>query len=727
MTTKATPRSSDLILASAGELPEITFTCDVTIQAAAGGEAAGPPRFDMVAYAGGPLSVRGFPYPIIVDLAGLSGTDRARPILRDHVVERMVGHADSIVNDGRSLTASGVLSGVGADTREVLGANKNGFPWQASIGAKPLAKEFIPAGREVTVNGQTFAGPVLVSRKTHLKEISFTALGADESTSARIAATAAEGDSMTFEQWLAARGFNLADLSDEQKKSLQALYDADQAEDAGEGEAAASAAPGAPANASAASAELQANGAGPDISAYRAQLAAEHRRVADIQRLCGARHPTILASAIDGGWDATRTELEVLRADRPRAPVAGRGGAGGSNGAGGADAQVIEAAMCLAAGMSEEFVGEQILASDRERVMNVAVSRSYRGYSLHALMDAVILASGGQFNGSRRTNDFIRAAYEADQMIRAGGGTGFTTLSLSGTLSNVANKALIAAYDAVSTVWAMFCAVRNHGDFKVHTRYRLDSTGAFKKVGQDGELQQMGLSEASFTNQLATYGTIVSLTRQMQINDDMGAFLQLPQFLGRLAALRIEEAVFVLLLSNPSSFFHANNRNLMSGGTSALSIDAITTLEQKFQDQVDSNGKPILISPKVLLVPTPLKVTAENIYAEKLLITGENATKSARNPHAGKYAPVCSPYLNNTAIKDQSGAAITGQSSTAFYGFADPSVRAAMAVAFLNGQQSPTIESAQADFATLGMQWRAFHDFGVGMEDPVAAVKSAGA
>jgi hypothetical protein len=41
----------------------------------------------------------------------------------------------------------------------------------------------------------------------------------------------------------------------------------------------------------------------------------------------------------------------------------------------------------------------------------------------------------------------------------------------------------------------------------------------------------------------------------MMYNDDLGAFMEIPNLLGRMAALRLEEAVLVLLLSNPSSFF----------------------------------------------------------------------------------------------------------------------------------------------------------------------------
>ena len=46
----------------------------------------------------------------------------------------------------------------------------------------------------------------------------------------------------------------------------------------------------------------------------RAAALAETSRIAAIRKLCSAQHAEIEAKAIGEGWDATRTELEVLRA-----------------------------------------------------------------------------------------------------------------------------------------------------------------------------------------------------------------------------------------------------------------------------------------------------------------------------------------------------------------------------------------------------------------------------
>ena len=47
-------------------------------------------------------------------------------------------------------------------------------------------------------------------------------------------------------------------------------------------------------------------------------------------------------------------------------------------------------------------------------------------------------------------------------------------------------------------------------------------------------------------------------------------------------------------------------------------------------------------------------------------------------------------------------------------------------MAFLNGQESPTIETAEADFNQLGIKMRGYHDFGCALQDPRGGLKSKG-
>jgi hypothetical protein len=50
-----------------------------------------------------------------------------------------------------------------------------------------------------------------------------------------------------------------------------------------------------------------------------------------------------------------------------------------------------------------------------------------------------------------------------------------------------------------------------------------------------------------------------------------------------------------------------------------------------------------------------------------------------------------------------------------------------MVVSFLNGNETPTVESADADFDTLGIQSRGYHDFGCDQAEYLCGIKSKGA
>ena len=66
------------------------------------------------------------------------------------------------------------------------------------------------------MNGRQVEGPLYVVQKSVLGEVSFVALGADDATSARVAATQAamtSEDRNMFEQWVEAQGFDSADLT----------------------------------------------------------------------------------------------------------------------------------------------------------------------------------------------------------------------------------------------------------------------------------------------------------------------------------------------------------------------------------------------------------------------------------------------------------------------------------------------------------------------------------
>ena len=445
------------------------------------------------------------------------------------------------------------------------------------------------------------------------------------------------------------------------------------------------------------------------MAALRAELAAENERVRAIRRLCGGNHDEIEATAIADGWDAAQTELEVLRATRPKGPAIH------SENGHGTFAEGIEAALCMTAGrISEEACGTMF----SDRAMEAALSKELRGAGLHYLMHNVIRAAGKSVRPGLVDDDFIRTAMAADRTIQAAGG--FSTISLAGILSNVANKTMLASFRGVDNILGLIAAQADANDFKQVTSYRMTGVGEFKKIGPDGEIKHSTLSEETFQNQVETYGTILSLTRTMMINDDLHAFLRLPRIIGRQSAIKLQKVGFTLLLANAGSFFSSGNSNYFEGADTNLQITSLSTAEQMFLDQKDDNGDPISMSAGLLLVPTSLKTIADQLNNEVAIneTTTANKPKPARNPHAGRFRPVATPWLNAQSL--------AGSSATAWYLLADPADAAVIEVIYLRGRRTPVIESDETAFNSLGMQWRGYFDFGCSLQEKRAGVRSKG-
>ncbi|NLF31332.1 MAG: hypothetical protein GX591_10655, partial [Planctomycetes bacterium] len=483
--------SIDRCMADAGApLNLVSEPGSLTIEAAAdgAGQEGKPklPRFTMVAYTGGPMRLAGWRYPVIVDLAGLAIPSQARPIRFGHDVTAGVGHTDTIrVQDGQ-LIATGIVSRDTVAAREIVASAKNGFPWQASIGASVDQFEFVKESQSVLVNGRQFSGPVNVVRRATLGEISFVDLGADGNTSASVAASARERTPMEGKD-KSKQDTTVQDGAG--KDAATATAQATAGTEAGPPAIQASAAP-----ATAPDASLTVD----PVADMRARAAAEQERIAAVRKVCGDTHSEIAAKAIAQGWDVTRTELEVLRADRPKAPAAHIPDNTMSG-------QVLEAACMLTGGVR----GEEVVASFGEQAVETADRRFRGGIGLQELLLEAAWANGYDGRNFRDSRSVMRFAFAHNLQA-----AGLSTIDIGGILSNVANKFLLDGFFSVERTWRNICAVRNVSDFKTVTSYRLIGRDQYEIVAPGGELKHGTLGEESYTNKADTYGLLLAIDRR---------------------------------------------------------------------------------------------------------------------------------------------------------------------------------------------------------------------
>jgi len=370
------------------------------------------------------------------------------------------------------------------------------------------------------------------------------------------------------------------------------------------------------------------------------------------------------------------------------------------------DGHVLEAA-CLLTGKHADTE-----RTFDERTLEAADRRFRGGITLQELLLEAAWANGYTGRNFRNSREVLRHAFSHD--IRAA----FSTIDIGGILSNVANKFLLEGFFSVERTWRNITSIRNVSDFKTVTSYRLIGKDQYEEVAPGGELKHGTLGEESYTNKADTYGLMLSIDRRDIINDDLGAITTVPRKLGRGSGLKINDVFWTVFLNN-ADFFKAANNNYLDGAATALGIDSLDQAEVAFMDQVDSDGKPIGIMPSILLVPTALSAVGTTLYKSlEIRDTNSNRKYPVANPHTDKFRPEVSRYLSNSQY--------TGASSKAWYLLADPTDLAVIEVAFLNGQESPTIETAEADFNVLGIRMRGYHDFGCSLQEPKGGVKTKG-
>jgi len=738
-------------------------------------------RFNMVAYTGGPMMLSGkrkdidYTKPIVVDLDGMEGINKNRPALKDHDATKVVGHTEQISTAGGVLTASGVVSNPWTQhSQEVVESSKNKFPWQASIGANIVKHEWVPAGEQRQVNGRTVVGPLTIARKSVLGEISFVALGADDSTSAVIASKGGRQEPIVakFKAWAKAAGFpdEALEGSGPKAKAVRAAWKASAAFDAEDKEGQEpdgdepkdkkdNAAAGLDTAASTSIADIRAEATRINAinSAAETHIQAFAKAPKIVEKLTAAREKAINegVKAVEAARDL---ELIALRESRGVVPGTNAEDHAFNINTGGRGSpitgDIIAAAIALSAGLDEAhaFVdrsGRQLPDATKE----IAASKEFRGIGLQHLVGYVAAAHGIHLKPGPLSDGDIRRvmAIEArSEMLGASGfdvqADGYSTVTLLGITENLMNKMVLVGYDEVESVVEDICWQRDTNDFKPFKSYRMTGSGRMSLVSDSGELKSMGLQDESYQNQLQTRGTIITTSRQTILNDDMGALTDQPKVLGREAAMTREEVVFTIISQLISgavqyntappgataslvNFFSTTLANYMSGATTNLSIASLTTAIQKFMEQVDANGRPINVNPDRILTAPANREAAMTINKGTSIVMTDIGTTTAGgkklpnfNLYQNQFKPIISPFL---AYRGGKG---LGVNDTQWILLPNPSSGLAIVqIGYLRGNRTPIIERGEAPFSTLGMHMRCYYDFGVAPHDYRAGVYSAGA
>lgn len=390
----------------------------------------------------------------------------------------------------------------------------------------------------------------------------------------------------------------------------------------------------------------------------------------------------------------------------------------------GADEAIV---MGVSVDEARAMVMDQLRA--RNKGVSVTMGEAESDKFRAAAQDAVLMAAGipvaDAAPGAQelRGHSMVELAREALQRegLKANFGDNMelarqainSTSTFPAIMANLANKSVMVGFNEAETTYQIWAGKGSNRDFKEAARVALSEAGNLELVPEGGQFQQDFLGEASARTKVATYGKLFSLTRQAIINDDLGLFSKIATKYGSAAKRLVNKMVYAQLTGNVKmqdnvALFDTKHGNVAGTGE-ALSVKAIAKAITAMRRQKGITGEATLnITPKYLVVPPELEVTAYQIVNSTAAVDGVNS--GVVNPYKGRFVVVADAELTDP---------------DAWYLVADASQHDTIEVTYLNGVETPRLETRQG-FDVDGIEYKVAFDCGVSALDFRGVFKNAG-
>jgi len=552
-----------------------------------------------------------------------------------------------------------------------------------SVGYRVKKYTTIEPGQKAKVAGRLFTANkgqrLRITTDWEVVENSVVAIGADknaknrsDNNDGRIRSLIMKGTiTMKFEEWLKKRGFDVNEMTDDQISALRSDYDAETAREQ--------------------SAAAGAGQVGDDeqlANAHRKGKEEERNRRDAIRKLAGDDIDADLVDrCIEQNLSVEESQRQMLEHLRAKNAVRTGGPAIVVRDAAAATEDLQNGVLLRAGG---EF--EKGLEKEKDADQKIERAKRFRDVSLTEMCRMALQIDGVEPPIGR--NEMIHRA--------------MSTYTLPQLLGAVANKALLAGYNAAPASWRAWCNIGSVPNFQTQTRIRLTDTGGLTEVPNSGEVGHGTQQEEYEQFNAKTYAKQFGITRKDIINDNIGAFTSVPQKMGQKAQNRISQLVYEHFMANGSmtddsvACFHANHSNLNT--SNALDHDGLKAALIEFDKQTDKDSELLDIPAAWLIVPVDLKVVAQELMKSKVMLYGadDESKIPAANVFEGTLGIVADPRLSNSAY--------TNYSATTWYLSASPSQGQTLEVSFLNGKQTPTIERFANDPNILGVVFRVYID-----------------
>lgn len=325
-----------------------------------------------------------------------------------------------------------------------------------------------------------------------------------------------------------------------------------------------------------------------------------------------------------------------------------------------------------------------------------AGAREYMQRGLVDIAAASVEYRGGIMLNARQIDEiFTRASH--------------TTSDFPIIFEGAINRTLQGRYALAQPTFRRIARRADFRDFRPHATVNLGDFPMLEKVLEAGEIKYGTFTEGKETVRAYSYARALNVTRQMLINDDIGAIEDLLSSYGSTVAL-FEEILFYAEAFNASladgkAVFHADHGNLAGSGT-VIDVANVGKARAAMSKQKTPGGNPMLQNSARIMLVGPDKLTE----AEMLVASITPATMANVNIFSGRFDVVESSQL----------------SGNAWYTFADPQMGSNYRWGYLQGYEAPRVRTEEP-FGRQGFAMSVEHDFGVGAVDHRFGYKNPGA
>lgn len=427
-----------------------------------------------------------------------------------------------------------------------------------------------------------------------------------------------------------------------------------------------------------------------DVQAERAAaIQAERARIGSIDgALRRASHllkpedaAAIRAEAVEAGYSADRVREAIFERLEAAQPVIAQGQTVRMGASGDDPAAIIDA---MATAIAVRAMPAVAARANSERF------REFAGLRPSDMLMELAAARGERVSPRMRTQMVERAFH--------------TTSDFPMLLENAGNKMLEAGFDQAEPSYRRFFARRSFNDFKAHSFLTAGDFPALQELGEGGEIKTGTISEKRERITAKTYSRGVAVTRQMLVNDDLGAFTDFGTMIGRRVADQENALAYELMGQNSGDgptlaegnarVFTTGRSNKASAGA-AISEAALDAGFAAIMGHKSLDGLTLNLQPRFL-------VTGAAYRGAALRFTrGGNRVVAEQGANVPLY----------DTMEPISDANISGNR---WYMFADPAAAPIYAYGYVGGQEAPSIRVQQYVPGRDGILVEVVHDFAVG-------------